>query len=71
MKIGYIQATSGMDIHWFPSRAFGYLKSYLKMHLGDTVSMERLHLPEEIPTCDIVAISSSRRFWRIPGTPKP
>ena len=65
MKIGYIQATNEMDVHWFPSLAFGYLKSYLKFHLGDTVSMERLHSLEEIQTCDIVAISSTSQDYEI------
>jgi anaerobic magnesium-protoporphyrin IX monomethyl ester cyclase len=65
LKIGYIQATNGMDVHWFPSLAFGYLKSYMKMHLGDTVSMERLHSLEEIGTFDIVAVSSTSQDYEI------
>ena len=65
LKIGYIQATNGIDVHWFPSLSFGYLKSYLKLYLRDTVSIERLHLPEEIRTCDIVAISSTSQDYEI------
>ena len=65
LKIGYIQATNEMDVHWFPSLAFGYLKSYLKMHLGDTVLMERLDSQEDIRTCDIVAISSTSQDYEI------
>gem|GEM_PF-781526 len=65
MKIGYIQATNGMDVHWFPSLSFGYLKSYLKLHLGHTVSMDRLHSPEEARSCDILAISSTSQDYEI------
>ena len=65
LKIGYIQATNGMDVHWFPSLSFGYLKSYLKLHLGHTVSMDRLHSPEEARSCDILAISSTSQDYEI------
>lgn len=64
MRIGFIQATSDVDVHWWPSLAFGYLKAYLEKHLDRSVTMDRIGR-QEMTNCDIVGISSTTQDYPI------
>ena len=66
-KIGFYHATSELDVHWFPSLAYGYLKSYLADRSLGTISMVRLRSADEVKDCDVVAISSTSQDYEIAG----
>ena len=64
MRIGFIQATTDIDVHWWPSLAFGYLKAYVEKHLGNSVIINRIG-KYETAGYDIVGISSTTQDYPI------
>lgn len=62
MKIGFAHVTNQYDVHWWPSLAFGSLKSYLHKHLGDSVTMDRVN-PNDLHKYDIVGLSSTTQDY--------
>ena len=61
LRIGFVQATNSVDVHWFKPLAFGYLKSYLVSNINFTVEMDFIE-PEakEIDKYDIIDRKSTR-----------
>ncbi len=64
MRIGFLQATNAIDVHWWPNLAFGSLKSYLHKCFGDSVIMERAH-PGNLHEYDIAALSCITQDYNI------
>ena len=64
MRIGFLQATNVIDVHWWPNLAFGSLKAYLHKHFGDSITMERAH-PGNLHEYDISALSCITQDYNI------
>ena len=64
MRIGFLQATNEVDVHWWPGLAYGSLKSYLLMHSDKSVTMERAN-PGNLHEYDIAAISCTTQDYNI------
>ncbi|GBE02299.1 coproporphyrinogen III oxidase [bacterium BMS3Abin08] len=64
LRIGFVQATNSMDVHWFKPLAFGYLKSYLVNNINFLVEMDFIKpYAKEIDKYDIIAISSTSQDY--------
>lgn len=64
IRIGFTQVTNSIDVHWWPSLAFGSIKAYLYKHLGDNVSIDRVPA-QDLYKYDIAAISSTSQNYNI------
>ncbi len=60
VKIGFLQVTNPLDVQWFPSLSFGYLKSYIEREFGGEVDFFRLTEEELFSrSFDLLALSTT------------
>ena len=64
VKIGFIQATNDVDVHWFKPLAFGYLKAYLLKHFDSPFEMDFIDINNITnKEYDIIGISSTSQDY--------